>query len=124
MNLRRLVDFLRDEISVEDFLSEINSEVDDYRGGLHKRGASVPLYVTEDNFSYVVGRNDVKRLCELYMTGALSEWHLQYICNAIELAASLSTADEKVEDAVFQLASPEINFLLTTETVSSICGEL
>lgn len=124
MNLRRLVDFFRDEISVEDFLSGIDSEVDDYRSGLHKRGASVPIYVTEDNFSYVVGRNDVKRLCELYLRDALSEWHLQYICNAIELAASLSTADEKVEGVVFQLASPEVNFPLTMETVSAICGEL
>lgn len=124
MNLRHLVEFLRDSTPVKDFLGEINSEVDDYRTGLSKRGASLPIYVIEDNFTYVVGRDDVKRLCGLYLEGVLSEWHLQYICNAIELSSSLSAEDERVEDVIFRLASPEVNSPLTTEMVSGTCGSL
>lgn len=124
MNLRRLVAFIRGDSSAEDFLGEINPEVVNYRDGLRKQGSSVPIYVTEDDFRGVIDRADMKRLCGFYLGGILDEWHLQYICNVIELAPSLAIEDEEVDDAIFRLANPEINFPVTPEMVRGICGGL
>jgi hypothetical protein len=124
MNLRHLAEFLRGGCLPENFLSEINSEVDNYRSGFTKKGSSLPIYVTEDNLHFVLGRNEVKRLCDMYLRGILDEWDIQYICNAIELASSFSLEDEGIKDVIFQLADPESNYPLSAATVRRLCNSL
>lgn len=124
MNLRHLADFFRGQTSADMILNEINSEVEDYRRGFGKTGSSLPIHATQDDFKFVIGREDVKKLCDLYLKGIFDEWHLQYISNSIELTSSFSVSDERVGDAIFRMADPEVNSPLTVETVREIRDEV
>lgn len=124
MNLRHLADFFRGKTSAEYILNEIAPEVENFRNGFGKKGSSLPVYVTEDDFNFILEPEHVKLLCNMYLKGSFSEWHIQYISNLIELAASFSSINERVEEAIFQMADPEINFPLTPETVKKICDGL
>jgi hypothetical protein len=41
-------------------------------------------FVTEDNLQFLLGREEVKRLCSWFAEGIIDEWQLQYIANAID----------------------------------------
>jgi hypothetical protein len=56
--------------------------------------------------------------------GILDEWQLQYLANSIDLASSFIIQDEKVRDAIFQMADPEVNLPLNTTNVAALCNSL
>lgn len=124
MNLQHLADFLRGDLAPNSLLNEINAEVREYRTAFRKRGSSRPIYVTEDTLQFLLGPQEIKRLCSLFLQGILDEWQLQYIADAIDLSSSFVIQDEKVRDAVFQLADPEVNLQLNTTNVAALCEGL
>jgi hypothetical protein len=124
MNLHHLADVLRGNVAPNNLLNEIRTEVGEYRAAFRKRGSSRPIFVTEDNLQFVLGREEVKRLCSLFLEGMLDEWQLQYLANAIDLASSFIIQDEKVRDAIFRLADPEVNLPLNTTNVAALCESL
>lgn len=124
MNLLNLREFFLDNRTAAEIREEINSEVETFRLRSAKIGSSNPIYVTDDNFHFTVTNENIKRLCNAYLDGEINQWHLIYICNSIELSTSFSIDNEKVEDAVFELSSPEINSPITPSLVKSICNDL
>jgi hypothetical protein len=124
MNLQKLRDVLRGNESPEILLNEIDREVNDYREAFRKRGSSRPIHATNDNFHFVVGRDEVKKLCSLFLGGTLDQWQLQYLSNAIDLSSSFAIEDDRVRDAIFQLADPEVNLPLNTNNVAALCESL
>src|SRR2546425_12318001 len=116
MNLHLLADVLQDN-APDQFLKEIGAEVAAYRDAFRIRGSSRPIHVTGDNFHFTLRREHVRRLCSLFLQGALDQWELQYAANAIDLASSFQFEDQEIEEAIFQLADPEINSPLSVATV-------
>ena len=124
MNLHDLANILRGDASPDKLLKSISAEVSAYREAFRKRGSSRPIYVTEDNFHFVVGRDEVKRLCSSFLNGVINEWELQYLANAIDLSSSFAIEDEEISEAISQLADPETNHPLNTVSVRGICERL
>ena len=124
MDLRNLKKFFLNKISVNEIVTEINSEVESFRIARVKGGASCPVHGTHENFEFTIKEKDVTKLCEMYLQGKLNEWHLEYLCNLLELSFSFSMANERVADAVFELSSPEINGAIDRGTVNRIYDRL
>ncbi|MEP7147803.1 MAG: hypothetical protein ABI857_02880 [Acidobacteriota bacterium] len=124
MDLRKLKEFLLDETGTPEIIGGIESEIEVYKNALAKKGASAPVIGTNDDFQYVIKREDVQKLCDLYLAGQLDEWHLNYIANLIELSSSFSMESKRVEEAVFDLSSPEINGDINAERIRIILESL
>ena len=124
MDLRNLEKFFLDELSIDKIVEEIDAEVESFREARAKKGSSASVYGTNDNFHFIVREKDIKKLCAMYLRGKLNEWHLEYLSNLVELSLSFLIDNEKTEDAVFELSSPEINFDITPETVKRIYDDL
>ena len=124
MDLRNLEKFFLDALSVEEIVEEIDTEVKSFRVARDKKGSSALVYGTNDNFHFIVRDKDIKKLCDMYLKGKLNEWHLEYLTNLIELSLSFSIDNEKTEEAVFELSSPEINNPITPDLVKRICDNL
>ena len=120
MDLRNLKKFFLNEISVDEIVDEINPEVESFRIERAKRGSSSPVCGTNENFQFTVRPEDLRKLGELYLQGQLSEWHLEYLANLLELSLSFSIEDETIADAVFELSSPEVNGPITIQSVRQI----
>jgi hypothetical protein len=124
MNLENLRNFFKGDYSIDEITQEINAEMKEFRDARRKKGTSSPVYISNDNFRFELRKQHVRKLCDMYLKGKLNEWHLEYLCNLIELSQSFSLNDEEIEDAVFELSSPEIHSELTPELVKRICDEL
>ena len=124
MDLRNLEKFFVNEVSIYEVLDEIQSEVESFRIARGKGGASSPVYATNDSFRFTIKAKDLQKLCDLYLQDVINEWHLEYLCNLIELSFSFSMDNENVADALFQLSSPEINGAIDRETVHQIRNRL
>lgn len=124
MNLQNLKEFFLNERTIEEVIEEIHSEVECYQIGHAKVGSSIPVYATNDNFHFIIGDKDVKKLCDMYLKGKVNEWYLDYICNLLELSSSFSMGNEEIEEAIFELSSPEINSPITPDLVKRICQDL
>lgn len=124
MNLLNLQQFFLGKVSVDEIINEIDAEIDSFRVARSKTGSSSPVYVTNENFQFTLKEKDLEKLCKAYLSGKLNEWHLEYLCNLMELSPAFSTANEKVEEAVFELSSPEINSPITPDSVKRICANL
>ena len=124
MNLHSLASFLDGKTSAELISKEIDSEVENYRKGFAKKGSSLPIYVTGDDFNFSLKPEHIQLLCNSYSKGFFNEWHLSYISNALDLSSSFLPVNERVEEAIFKMADPEVNSLLTPEVIKQICETL
>lgn len=124
MNLHSLADFLAGALSPGALAEEVAPEVEEYRLKSQKIGSALPVYADGADFHFLVTPGHIRRLCDAYLRGPLTEAHLSYICNLIELSSSFSTSDEDVEEAIFLLADPEVNGEVTPERVKQISESL
>ena len=124
MDMRKLRRFFIKEVGIDDILTEIEPEVDAYGKALAKRGASAPVHGTNGQFTYVVKNYDIQRLCELYLQGKVSELHINYLANLIELSESFKLENDAVREALFELSSPELNGPVNEKSVREIIRNL
>jgi len=124
MYSEKLIEFFSDKISAVSLATAIGSEVESFRLARSKKGSSSPIYVGREDFEYSVTKGDVKNLCESYLNGELNEWHLQYLCNVIELSDAFTLEDDELVDTIFLLSTPEINYPITPTLVRDISKNL
>lgn len=120
MDLQNLEKFFLDRISVDEIVNEINSEVESFRIARLKKGSSSPVFGRNEKFYFRVRRKDIRKLCDMYLQGKFDEWHLEYLCNLIEMSDAFSFDEDEIEDALFELSSPEINGMINFEKVRDI----
>jgi hypothetical protein len=107
----------------EDFVNLISDELSQYQLGLQKAGGSTPIYVSVDTEIYI-DKNAVKKLCQLFIFGALDQNTLAYIADAIELSDGIECANDFVRDIVFEMTDPEVNGLFTIQRAREITSEI
>jgi len=105
MNVSCLEAFLNGLIPPDEFAERICDEIDAYRRGHAVKGTSIPVHLYGDPSTLVLTRKGVKRLCQAFVSGALSKWHLCYVCDALSMSEA-SFVDESVRNAV-ELLCPD-----------------
>jgi hypothetical protein len=124
VNLHHLADFLRGDLAPNGLLNEINAEVSEYRAAFRKKGSSRPIFVTEDTLEFLLGRQEIKRLCSLFLQGIVDECNCSIsLMQLTYLRHSLFTMRKYVMP-FFQLADPEVNLPLNTTNVAALCEGL
>ena len=123
MNLKELKRFLDGDIELAALRSEYEKEVGEYEAALKKRGSSAAVVVANDDFSRPLKSEDLRKLCNCYLDGEISEVELDYLANVLEMSDSFEPASSDVSDALFRLSSPEINGALTPASVAEIAHE-
>ena len=124
MDSEKLIDFFSDKVSAASLASAISTEVESFRLARSKKNSSSPIYVGREDIQYSVTKGDIKNLCDSYLDGELNEWHLEYLCNVIELSDAFSVEDDELVDTIFLLSTPEINYPITPALVSDISKKL
>lgn len=123
MKLSELKRALLGLFPIDTFESTIDKEVNNYKSSLKIKGTSTPIYLIEDDRLFV-GKNELKKLCSLYLSGGLSEGHLNYIVDAILLSNNVDFENEDIKEQIELLTDPEINGSLSPETVNQILDGL
>jgi hypothetical protein len=71
-----------------------------------------------------VGSNDVIQVLEHYLNGSLSSADVEEWANAIEMRDDIAMSDDAAKEAVFDLANPILQGVLTTEVAHRLKEKL
>lgn len=91
----------------------IGDRVSEFKKALSKKGASAPLQIETDGELFIVENEQIRRLCDDYLSEILTEFDVDYLASALELSADFVFASKGVEKAIFLLANPEVNGTLS-----------
>ena len=120
MDIILLVDFFNRRLSAVEFSSLIGEEVNKYKEGYKTKGSTIPVYLSGNSEATVFTNDMVLTICDAFLNGTFSQWHVYYICDAILMSDSLLVKSEGLEEIVSSMTDPEINGELTDETVNEI----
>ncbi len=95
----------------------------EFRRGKSERGRSTPVQIQSVGRNIPVSAKHVANLCSFYFGGEIDEVELEYAASLLDLCPDF-VFDETVKDAIFQLASPEINGGLSRDRVGEIVNSL
>ncbi len=120
MNAVSLIEFLSGRLLPENFCKQIDDEVRKYKDSYKVRGSSIPIFLSDNVEKFIITKNEVIRICDTFLIGILSNWHVYYICDAIQLSTELLIENERLAGLISSMTDPEVNGDLTDETVNEI----
>jgi len=112
--------YLVGEMHPADLKVRIGDRVSEFKKALSKIGASAPIQIETEGELFIVGKDQLLRLCDEYLQGNLTEFEIYYLASALELSADFIFASKIVEESVFLLANPDINGALTSDHAQEI----
>jgi len=122
VKLSSLKDLLNNKYSIHLFNDEVAKELENNTNLIDLKGASRPIIVNED-IDWTLGINEIKVLLKLYIDNNINENAIEYICDGLEMAESV-TYEDKIADILFYLSNPDINGKNTIEKTNKILEEL
>lgn len=120
MKLKTLIDYFMNNISCDAMTQEISEEVATYSKSRIDKGGSTQLYVDVEGCELRLKIDDIAKLCRDYLNEQINNETLQYIAEVLEQSEAVEIESKDVEDIVYVLANPEINYPLNKELVSVI----
>ena len=123
MRTQSLHSFLSDNSSAESLAEEIHDEVRAYKAAAEVKGSSMPVNMTGYQNIHI-NIDEVVRLCDGYLSGVLTSWDVQYVCDALQMSERVTFHDEAVRDALDMLGEVELNGELTREEVRLLKNRL
>ncbi len=105
-------------------MSSTKSELDLYNSAISKLGSSAPVIGTGGNFSHLLSKKDVQKLCQAFLDDKLDVGAISYLANLIELSDCFVPYCEDVEDALSELSSPEVGHPITRSSVEKLYRRL
>lgn len=118
-----MISFFEGDALIGVLKREISAEIEEFRPGLAKKGASTPVTVIEDVQRFEVNSAHVRRICEEFVADRLEAIELVYVLTAIELASCFEFSSEGLEEIVARLTDTSEG-LVTREDVSAEFGSL
>jgi hypothetical protein len=109
MKLSEIINFLRNNSNKNLIQIDSNDEIDQYIKSSKTKGASMSIFLTEDINNVIIGKHELRVLCNAYLNGYLNEFYLSYIVDVLLLSQKVSFESEDVEDDFSLLTDPEIN---------------
>lgn len=120
MKLSTVYNFLKDGELYLDILYESREEVSEYTRRNHVTGSSMPVRLIEDISAFTIGQSELKVLCNSFLMNQLTENHINYIVDILQLSHKVTFENEDIEDDFLSLTDPEINGELTKDKVMDI----
>lgn len=117
MDLKYLVDFIRGKALKEGFLSSVKKEIQEYVKSLNEGKNTSNLIVSNEDFDLDFKLNDLTKLLELYLNNDILEWDLEYILNVLDMCSW--EFEDKVQEVIFNMSTPEINFPINQENINT-----
>jgi DNA integrity scanning protein DisA with diadenylate cyclase activity len=124
MFLSRINDLFKQKITLEDFQKEIENEIVVYRVELGKKGGSSSIQLNEDIKNLLVKEQDIKLLCNAFLSNRLNKWELNYIGEGLLLSEKIDFENDKVKEALLAIADPEYYKLVNAAYIKDILGEM
>jgi len=109
MKIDSLINFFSGNKSPQDFVLEIDTEVDRYKFKYKERGTSLKVILDCVDQQFVIGSEEIVNLCNGYLDGHLSQWHVYYICDAIQMYEGFIIKTEDINKAIDLMTDPEVN---------------
>ncbi len=114
MKKENLFDFIETGSFPDGFYTALREEVIEYKNAVCAQKGVKNIYGDGDS-EVPFGRGKLIALLGHYLDGKIFEWDLEYILNYIDM--SFENTDEKVEEVVFSLSDPYLNFPIIAENV-------
>ncbi|HTR30637.1 MAG TPA: hypothetical protein VMH27_15300 [Puia sp.] len=97
MRLSQIKLFLRGQLAVDSFKTEIESEVLTYKHQLAKRGVSAPINLIEDEY-FDLAKEDLDAFESLSRSGRLDEYEISYIADALLLSEKVKAPGDSTNN--------------------------
>lgn len=118
MQLSLLSKLFKNQVSITEFKSAIEIEVEGYGERLKIKGGSVPINIDEDCSLYFT-KDNLIQLCEYYLNGSIDSLYVSYLADCLTLAEEVIFEDEEVAEILEEMTDPSVNGALTKERVVS-----
>lgn len=123
MRSQSLHSFLSCKSSAELLSKEIHDEVREYKTAAEIKGSSMFVNITGYQDIHI-SVNELVRLCDCYLNGALTNWHVHYISEALQMYERVTFHNEAVRDTLDILSEVELSAELTKEEVRFLKNRL
>ena len=120
MKLSSLRDLLDGKLGAPAFRHELAESLPAYCHGLSERGRSVPVAVTDD-CDFLLTRQHVLALCQLFLAGDLSSQELSYTADALQFSDGVDFGPGTA-DTIAEFTDPEINGEFTLARAAELVG--
>ena len=124
MKLSDIKTLFEQQTSLNLFKEKIGQEVAEYKNRSCKRGGSNPIYLDEDVQLLQIINDDIKFLSKTFLEGSINEWELNYIAEGLLLSEKVSYENDKIEEALLNMADPEFFILDTKDLMKDILKDL
>ena len=111
--------YYNNSLSIKDFLEIIELETSNYIEKMQKTGSSIQLHIIEDENLFIDNIRIIK-LLEDIINNNYNLAILCYICDCLDLGEKIEFANPLVEEIIFDLADPEINYPSKEKIISKI----
>jgi hypothetical protein len=119
MKISFLHKFLTSFVSIGQFKSQINKEVEIYKLQLQKKGASIALFIEED-FEFVFTKDYILKLCDYYLSDELNCSELEYVVDCITITENITYKNEELFDFLELMTDSKVNGEITKEKILNI----
>lgn len=123
MKLTLLHKLFKSKISIDEFKSIIQSEIEQYEKHQRNRGTSVLVNVDED-YTLNFGKTDLQLLYGYYLDDRLTNFEVSYIVDCLTLSESVYFDSPEILHLLEEITDPEINGEITKEKVLLILNAL
>jgi len=118
MKLSVLHQLLGRRLRVDEFRLLLEDDLRGYLERANVTGSVMPVRVEEDD-DIIVSVDDVKTLCDLFVSGQLGAEELAYVADTMQLSERVSF-DEGVADRIAEMTDPEMNGPFTIKRAREI----
>jgi len=108
MNAKLLVSFLKGSISSAGFAKEIDEEVGTYRKAARVKGSSMSVKMS-GTLQLRIDSDEICMILQAFFDGALSGWHIQYVCDALQMAEGVTFANEEIREILDTMNDIELD---------------
>lgn len=119
MDVSVLKAYLNEQIDAATISTIVQTEVARFKTRIEEKKSSVPVE-SAGYVAFTVKTEHLRRLCKDYLRSAITKWHIVYFCNVMDLSESFVPENTYVEEAIFILAEPDINYGFGDGLVSAI----
>jgi hypothetical protein len=123
MKLSVFENLLKGKTLAKDFLKYISNDVESYKKGLGKVGASIILNI-EDDTDFYLTKGKLKFLLKLYLSKDITGIELSYIADCLTMSDKTSFESEAVRDIVEGLTEIDFNNSVATKEVRQFIDSL
>jgi len=111
-----LLAFLRNDLSVDDFLRSIEIELMEYIRTRRKIGASSHIVFEGELHPNDMNQDNLIYIMNAYLSRKLGEWELEYLFKWTEMAEVFDD-NESIEKILFDFSTPEINYPINKNNI-------